>query len=140
MIDAPTLRLVSRRILREAAWAPVALLLLHAIVLRTPYRAELDGVLHFLGGAAVAFFFYQVYRILTDVLGEFRPLTHYLLAFALACTAALFWELGEFASDRLIGTQLQKSLPETMADLAFGVLGAATSLCLIAVVSRTASR
>jgi hypothetical protein len=50
------------------------------------------------------------------------------LAFALACTVALAWELAEFAIDQLAGTRLQEDLAETMSDLLFAVCGAALYL------------
>lgn len=60
---------------------------------------------------------------------------HYDLAFTSACTVALFWEFAEFASDRLMQTTIQRSLTETILDLAFGVAGASISLLLIALIA-----
>jgi MYXO-CTERM domain-containing protein len=37
---------------------------------------------------------------------------------------AVLWELAEFVVDRTAGTNLQVSLPNTMKDLALGLLGA----------------
>jgi hypothetical protein len=52
--------------------------------------------------------------------------------FTSSCTAALFWEFMEFASDVFLHTTVQQSLSETMLDLVFGVLGALSSLTLVA--------
>jgi hypothetical protein len=43
------------RLSRQAAWAPILVLLIHQIVLRTPWRRELDFWMHFSGGLAAAY-------------------------------------------------------------------------------------
>lgn len=118
-------------LLRVAAWAPISVLILHAIVLRTPWRQTLDWLLYFLGGAATAYFLFHAARLLTQVLGQLRMPTHYMLAFGLTCTIAVGWEIIEFLSDQILGTQVQHSLVETMRDLICGVLGAVFSLVCV---------
>ena len=130
------IRALSARVLREAAWAPIAVLVFQAIVARTPYKTDLDHLVHFLGGAAIAFFLFCCVRIARELLGVLRQVTPYLLAFALACTVAVLWEIAEFFSDQLLGTRLQHDLPETMGDLIAGLLGAASSLTLILVLRK----
>jgi hypothetical protein len=115
-------------ILRNAAWAPAAVLVFHQIAIRGGVRAQLDHVIHFSGGFAAAYFFYRSVKIAAPYLGELRRLTRYVLAFALTCTIALFWEFAEFASDRIRGTHIQQSVSETLLDLVFGVAGGI--LCL----------
>jgi hypothetical protein len=44
----------SFRLLRRAAWAPIVVLIFHAIVAETGHRQTLDFVMHFCGGAAIA--------------------------------------------------------------------------------------
>jgi hypothetical protein len=56
------------------------------------------------------------------------------LVFTTSCTVAVFWEFAEFASDRFLGTSVQQSVTETMLDLAFGVVGASTTLAVMAVL------
>lgn len=121
-------------IIRGAGWAPAAVLVLHAIVVRTAYRTELDGVNHFLGGAAIAFFFLQAMRIVLPEISV--TVSSYIFSFALACTIAVFWEIGEYASDHLLRTHVQISLSETMSDLIFGVTGAAVMMAGFAVLDR----
>ncbi|HSV54202.1 MAG TPA: hypothetical protein VLJ57_18935 [Burkholderiaceae bacterium] len=121
------------QLLRQAAWAPACVLVLHYFMVRSQYRTAFDAVHHFLGGAAIAFFLLQAILIASPIIGRLRPVASYLFAFALACVAAVFWEIAEFAFDQLLRTQIQTSLPETMADLIFGVVGAVTALGLIAV-------
>jgi hypothetical protein len=137
MSNARTIQAVVIRSLREAAWAPIAVLILHAIVVRTSYRTELDHLLHFLGGAAIAFFLFRCIGIAADLLGVLRKVTHYLFAFALASTIAVLWEIAEFFSDRLLVTELQKSLSETMGDLIAGLVGAASALGVVALVYKS---
>lgn len=114
-----------RRVGREAAWAPVAVLLLHAagghLFGHEPY---VDPIMHFLGGAATAFFLRRSCSIGRDGLGAPSPLAVDLLAFGLTCTVALFWEFGEFLSDRYIGTLTHTTVASTLRDLLLGVLGA----------------
>jgi hypothetical protein len=133
-------RLIVGRLVREAGWAPGLVLALFAVLIDTPDTLEPFWPLHFLGGAAMAFFFFQASHIAAGWIGTLRPAGHYLLAFASACLVALLWEIGEFAADRLRATLLQKSLEETMGDLIFAALGALSALALIACLRRVACR
>lgn len=120
------------QLLRQAAWAPAAVLIFHYFMVRTPYRTAFDGVHHFLGGAAIAFFLLHAVLIASPIIGRLHPAASYLFAFALACAAAVFWEIAEFAADQILQTGIQISLAETMADLVFGVVGAVVTLVLLA--------
>jgi hypothetical protein len=90
-------------------------------------------MLHFLGGAAIAYFFFRLFVILSVFPTTDRWLI-YAATFTSSCTAALFWEFVEFASDVFLHSHVQQSLSETMLDLVFGVLGAISSLALITIV------
>jgi hypothetical protein len=114
------------RLLSQAGWAPIAVLLLHQVVIRTSLRQELNWAVHCLGGAAAGYFLYSAVLVGERHLGRLRPLAQYLLAFGLACAVAIGWEVCEFAAGR------QDGLTDTMGDLAFGMVGAALSLMLIA--------
>ena len=113
------------RLMREAAWAPVGVLLLHSIIVRTSYRQDLNWVVHALGGAAMAFFLYRAAVLGERYLGRLRPLAQHLLAFGLTCAVAVGWECGEFVLGK------QDGLTDTMGDLAFGLVGAAIALLLV---------
>ncbi len=119
----------TREALREAAWAPTLVFLLHlflCFVLRAyvpfPY---LDVPMHLLGGVAIVFFFN---RCLASFLrGTGRPplpapLDQVLLA-SLTATAAVCWEFAEYLTDRLLGTRAQLGLEDTLLDLVCGILG-----------------
>src|SRR3982750_166008 len=115
------------RLLREALWAPAAVVLLAFVLGRLP-AVDLWWLMHVAGGAAVAF----CYLRLTALVGRRYGLAHagvgYVVAFALACSTALLWELAEFAVDETTGSDLQEGLMDTMSDLMLSVCGAAAYL------------
>ena len=120
-----------RRLLWRAAWAPVSVLILHAIVAKTPLRDPLDFTIHFLGGASVAFFLFHTLECFAGLFASPRPLARYLFSFSLTCTVGLFWEFAELFSDTFLHTHIQYSLHETMSDLIADTTGAVTSLSLV---------
>ncbi len=126
-----------KRVAREAAWAPAAVLVLHAAGGHL-FRHEplVDPMAHLLGGAAVAFFVRRACSIARERLGALSPFSLDLLAFGLACAAALLWEFGELLSDIYLGTQAQASLAETLRDLVLGVVGAVAYLSLARMARR----
>lgn len=116
-------------LIRDAAWAPAGVLLIHAVAGRLwGHEPYVDPVMHFLGGAAVAFFFRRAAVISEEILGAPSPLALDLVAFGLACTAALFWEFGELLSDLVLGSHIQVSAANTLRDLALGLTGAVVLL------------
>ena len=119
------------RILIEPGWAPFSVVLFHVILAEFGLTHRFDHLLHFLGGAAIAYFFFRFLALLS-LIPITRPWLIYAATFTSSCTAALFWEFVEFASDVFLHTTGQQSLSETMLDLVFGVLGAISSLTLIA--------
>src|ERR671936_404355 len=83
--------------------------------------------------AALGFCYLRAIGIARPRLGELRAAAKYLLAFALACTTALAWEIAEFIVDQLAGMALQQGNFDTMSDLIFGTVGAAAYLTFHAV-------
>lgn len=124
------------RLLLRAGWAPVAVVLLHQIVLRTPFRQPMDFTMHFLGGAAIAFFFFHALNFAQSVLGMNTLTGRFLFSFTLACTVGLFWEFGELLSDFYLHTHIQKTVRETLSDLFADATGAITSLALVLLALR----
>lgn len=107
--------------------APLAVVfVLNGVVQQTAYADDIYWLLHFLGGAALAYLFFRLPALARA--GTWR----HAVAFAFACTGALAWELAEFAADRLLGTSLQRGLVDTMSDLLFSVSGAALVLACAA--------
>jgi len=116
---------------REAAWAPIAVVILHSLAGKLfGHEPYVDPVMHFLGGFAIAFFFYRLFTLPFELFSTPSRLTLNLLAFGLACTAALFWEFGEFFTDQWFGTHMQRGLDNTMRDLLLGTSGAVVYLAL----------
>ena len=122
------------RLFVRAGWAPLAVLIFHQIILRTPYRQQLDFVMHYSGGVAIAFFFWHALNCLASWFGQLTPFARHLFTFALACTLGLFWEFAELFSDVFYGTHIQHSVHETMRDLVADATGALTTLAGVFVV------
>jgi len=108
----------------QPAWAPLAVFALSFGVGQLSFARDVWWAFHVMGGASLAFFFLHV----IDVLRAVHPVARYVVAFSLACTVALGWELAEFALDQLFRTTLQEGLLDTMSDLMFAVCGAAAYL------------
>lgn len=121
----------SLQLLRKAAWAPISVLIFHAIIAETPYRQASDFVMHFSGGAAIAYFFFVALGEFQSWLGAPTLLGRLLFSFTMACTVGVFWEIGEQFSDTFLGSHIQKSLPETMSDLLANTTGAVSALMVI---------
>jgi hypothetical protein len=116
---------ILRRLAREAAWAPGAVLVLHLVAgALFGHEPVVDPVMHLLGGIAAAYFFRRAASVAGFLLGTPTRLGSDLLAFGLTNAAALFWEIGEFVLDHLARTNTQGDLENTMRDLMFGVTGA----------------
>ena len=124
----------SFRLLRRAGWAPVAVLIFHAIVAKTPYRQALDFPMHFSGGAAIAYLLFEALHEFRDWLGAPSAFGRYLFSFSLACTVGVFWEFAELFSDTFLHSHIQKSLTETMSDLIADTTGALFALAVVFVV------
>lgn len=124
------------QLLRRAAWAPVAVLIFHAIVAETAYRKALDFTVHFSGGAAIAYFLFVALHEFRDWLGSPTPFGRYVFSFTMACTVGVFWEFGEYFSDVFLGTHIQKELLNTMSDLIADATGALSALALIFLIRR----
>src|SRR5262245_7881058 len=129
---------ILRRLAKEAAWAPGAVLVLHLVAGAIfGHEPVVDPVMHLSGGIAAAYFFRRGASIAGVALGSPTRLGADLLAFGLTASAALFWEIGEYSLDRLAGTVTQGGLDNTMRDLIFGVTGA---VLYLAVARRPAKR
>jgi hypothetical protein len=113
--------------LPEAGWAPLTVLLVSFPLASMPFAERAYPLLHLLGGAALAYFFRRAVR---SAYTGWPPVLSSLVAFSLACTGALAWEIAEFAIDFLAGTKLQEGLLDTMTDLILAGGGAAAWLTL----------
>lgn len=121
---------------KEVAWAPLTVFILHGLFGKLfGHEPYVDPVSHFCGGAAIAYFLRRASEVTPDFIGTPSETGHSLVAFGLACFAALAWEFGELFSDIFLGTNIQRSAPNTLRDLALGVGGAGAYL-VVRFVSR----
>ena len=129
MSDTSPLADLIIRVGRRALWAPLAVIVLHILAGGClGHDPSVDPVMHFLGGTAAAFFFWQASACARSYLGDLTPLASGLLAFGMASVAAVVWEFGEFLLDWYRGTHLQRDLADTMRDLFLGLSGATAYL------------
>jgi len=131
MPEQETLAGTTRRLLLQAGWAPLAVIVAHEVGARSfGHEPVVDPVMHFSGGAAAAFFVQRACAVGGRVFGSPSPLGADLLALGLACAAALFWEFGEQLCDIYLGTHAHTSVTGTLRDLELGVAGAALYLAI----------
>ncbi len=134
MKNLPAVRFLMR-ILVNPGWAPLGVVAMHLVLAEFGLTQRFDHLLHFTGGAAMAWFLFGLIALLPFQVTGVPKWVHHLIAFSSACTVAVFWEFAEFASDQLLGTAIQQSLSETVLDLLFGVLGAGATLLMAAAFS-----
>ena len=118
-------------LIRRAAWAPALVLVVHQIVLRTPWRRDLDFWMHFSGGLAAAYLCWHAVESFQPWIGTLTRVGRVLFVFALALTIGVFWEFAELASDVFRGTRIQQDVRETMRDLIADSCGAALTLAMM---------
>jgi hypothetical protein len=97
------------------------------------YWPNLDVPMHYVGAVVLAYVIHRGVRH-AGRRGHAVPMhgwLHGLFVFALVCTTSMFWEIGEFASDRLLGTHAQLGLVDTMSDMMLDAIGAATFLLVL---------
>jgi hypothetical protein len=119
-----------RKLWLVGGWAPLLVFSVHVVASRglNAYVRfpPTDIPMHFAGGVAIAFFISGCFRALPRHAARSSRVVvlEGVLVGSLASTAALVWEFAEFSIDRLVGTNIQVSLINTMQDLALGMLGA----------------
>lgn len=113
--------------LSGSGWAPLLVLAASFPLATEPFAQSVYPLLHVLGGAALAYFFRRTVRL---VYRGWPPVLSSLVAFSLACTGALAWEIAEFVIDFVFGTALQEGLFDTMTDLILAACGAAAWLAV----------
>lgn len=121
-------------VLVNPGWAPLGVVILHLLLAEFGLTERFDRLLHFLGGAAIAYFVFGLINRAPGLAAGIPSWFLYLFAFTAVCTVATFWEFGEFASDQFMGTAIQRGLTETIRDLFYGVLGALACLVITALL------
>ena len=126
-----------KKLFLKAAWAPFFVLVLHNSIAKIfGHKPSLDPTMHFLGGAAMAYFFYQAILIGQGWFGQSKPLARSFIAFCIAVTVAVFWEFMEFGGDHFTRSHVQISLDETMHDLILGSSGALAYLLISGIIRK----
>jgi hypothetical protein len=126
-----------KNIIYKAGWAPVSVVLFHSLLSALiGHRRSLDPAMHFLGGAAIAYFFYKAIAMASKWFGEATLPARPVIAFCFATTIAVFWEFMEFTGGKATGVSAQVSLEETMYDLILGCSGALTYLLINGIFSK----
>ena len=118
-----------KRSLRQAAWAPLLVFLGWALAaLAGLYKTYLwlDKPTHFVGGFALAYFFAACLKQSQRWVGPIPTLIQRASCIALAATGALAWEFYEYFSDVVLGTHMNHGVADTLSDLLFSVVGAAS--------------
>jgi hypothetical protein len=133
MRNEPDIRWIVQT-LREAAWAPLLVfcLVIAAVGIFDAYTRfpSLDIPTHFLGGIAVTYFFWCASANAQSVAGHLPNVSPAVLAFGCTASTTILWEIFEFFSDRLLGTQLQHGVGDTVSDIFFGLAGGVAYLVL----------
>lgn len=89
---------------------------------------NLDIPSHYIGGLSIAYTSTQILSYLEreNISITLNKVVFLILSFSLAATSTVFWEFAEFIGDRLLDTNIQISLANTMQDQFMGIMGGAT--------------
>jgi hypothetical protein len=115
---------------------PALVLLAHGIASNVLdlYRVfpNLDIPFHFMGGFSIAYTATQVlcYLEKESITVVLNRVLFLVLILALTATATVFWEFAEFIGDKLLDTNIQIGLANTMQDQFMGILGGVTWISL----------
>ena len=120
---------IAWRTIRDGAWAPASVLVLYAVAAKL-FQLYLifpwiDMPTHFLGGAAITYFYLVGIRHAQEEVGPLPRVVQVLLAVGFTAISAVVWEFWEFACDVGLGTRMNLGVRDTLFDLFFGLAGAA---------------
>ena len=113
--------------LREAAWAPLSVVVFYSLGLALhlfkmfPF---IDMPTHFMGGVTITYFYRVASRNSQKFLGDIPAPIQILLAFTATGTTTVLWEFYENLMDHFFGFQMVRGLEDTIVDLAMGLSGA----------------
>jgi hypothetical protein len=103
------------------------------------YWPDLDLPMHYAGALALTFVIDRSvsHAVHYQVLLPMGSWQRALAVFALLCTVSMFWEIGEFLSDRYLGTNAQGGLEDTMSDMLIDAVGSLSFLLVQGLVRRS---
>ena len=113
--------------LRESAWAPLSVFGFYLVGLVFDWYDHfppLDIPTHFMGGAAITYFFRSAIKQSQKFLGDIPALVQIVFAFTCTGTTIILWEFYENAFDYLFGTTMVRGLEDTVVDMLIGMTGA----------------
>lgn len=127
-------------LMRHAAWAPATIVFAYVIAAKV-FNAyilfpALDMPTHFFGGMAITYFFLAAVAHAQTLVGHVPRPVQLALALGLTALAAIVWEFFEFLSDLAVGTKMNLGVPDTIADLFFGLFGGLVMICVAAAIPR----
>lgn len=124
-----------RKVFKKSAWAPLSVFIFYVIAAKgfNAYMTYpwLDMPTHFVGGAAMTYFFWIAAIHVQPLLGDIPKLVQLILSCGLTAITAITWEFLEFISDFTLGTKMNLGVVDTLSDLFFGLLGAVVLVTLI---------
>jgi hypothetical protein len=112
-------------------WAPATVLIFHEFFTAKDWRTQIDWFNHYSGGLSFAYFAWKSLPFISHWTGYPTAIGRLACAFLSGCTAALLWEIGEFTSDLILNTHIQKTVQETMMDIVNGFLGTTTTVLIL---------
>ena len=103
---------------------------------------NVDIPFHFVGGLSIAYTASRILgRLETDkTIAPLDRVVFLVLVVCVTVTAAVLWEFAEFSEDRLLGTNVQISLANTMQDQLMGLCGGMAWALVLAREARRAGR
>jgi len=122
----------------RAAWAPIAVLLLHEVLARRyghdPY---VDPAMHFLGGMAVAYWFYRVIKADGGLLGDLKDSAVYSVIIGATAIVAFLWEFAEYIHATVRLGKSNTTPINILSDQFLGLLGAAILIVILVLKKRS---
>jgi hypothetical protein len=129
MNNAPSFLTAAIQVAKNALWAPIVVFAAHELGTQwIDHEPYFDPVIHFAGGAAMAFFFFHLIAGWQTYIGTATVAKPLLLAFGLTVLVGIAWELMEYLIAVSENNTLAWSLLNTLRDLALDSAGAAMLL------------
>jgi hypothetical protein len=113
--------------MREAAWAPLSIIVFYVVALALhlfDLFPPLDIPSHLLGGVALTYFYRAAIKNSQSIVGDIPLPIQVLFAFTSTGTTLIFWEFYENLLDLFFGTHVVRGLEDTIVDMFLGLMGA----------------
>jgi hypothetical protein len=125
------MRTIVIELLKRYSWAPIGVIVAHSILGEVfNHEPYVDPAMHFLGGAAIAYFLRNAAVLSPQYIGKPTAFGLDLGAFGMACFAAVTWEFIEWCAGIFLKTNIYNTADSPLRDLAIGLTGAIIYLLL----------